>query len=155
MKYDLIAGGFVINRDYRVLLVDHKKLGVWLPFGGHVESGESPHDALIRECREELPGLELKFLQSTKYNVPLNFNVHVHDMPADNTTREPHKHCCINYVCTTDSSAFTFNRAELNGFKWFDYHSIRTCDRIPDNIKEFSLEAQKIGSKILSNFRFQ
>lgn len=38
----------------RVLLVEHRKSGLWLPPGGHLEPGEDPWDATVRECREEL-----------------------------------------------------------------------------------------------------
>jgi 8-oxo-dGTP diphosphatase len=37
-----------------VLLGDHRKSGLWLPPGGHVEADEDPHQAVIREAREEL-----------------------------------------------------------------------------------------------------
>jgi 8-oxo-dGTP diphosphatase len=37
-----------------VLLVEHRKSGLWLPPGGHLEPGEDPWDAAVRECREEL-----------------------------------------------------------------------------------------------------
>ena len=40
-----------------VLLGDHRKSGLWLPPGGHVEDGEDPRQAVIREAREEL-GIE-------------------------------------------------------------------------------------------------
>lgn len=43
---------FVLHRG-RVLLLYHAKLGLWLPPGGHVEHGELPDDAAIREVREE------------------------------------------------------------------------------------------------------
>jgi ADP-ribose pyrophosphatase YjhB (NUDIX family) len=36
-----------------ILLVKHKGLGVWLPPGGHVEEGELPHIAALREAFEE------------------------------------------------------------------------------------------------------
>ncbi len=38
----------------QVLLVDHRKAGLWLPSGGHVEPGEHPRTTVIREAREEL-----------------------------------------------------------------------------------------------------
>ncbi len=44
-----------------LLLGDHRKSGLWLPPGGHVEDGEDPHQAVIREAREEL-GIEAEFL---------------------------------------------------------------------------------------------
>ena len=46
-------------RDGLVLLVDRHPSRKWYPdcwdlVGGHVETGESPHEAVIRECFEEL-----------------------------------------------------------------------------------------------------
>ena len=37
----------------KFLLVHHKKLGVWVQPGGHVELNESPEEAAIREVYEE------------------------------------------------------------------------------------------------------
>jgi 8-oxo-dGTP diphosphatase len=37
-----------------LLLGDHRKSGLWLPPGGHVEDGEDPRMAVVRETREEL-----------------------------------------------------------------------------------------------------
>lgn len=36
-----------------VLLVRHRRLGVWLPVGGEIEPGETPLEAAVRELREE------------------------------------------------------------------------------------------------------
>lgn len=44
-----------------ILLVDHKKAGLWLPSGGHVEMNEHPRNTVRREIREEL-GIEADFL---------------------------------------------------------------------------------------------
>ncbi|GGT00199.1 DNA mismatch repair protein MutT [Streptomyces violaceus] len=38
----------------QLLLVAHRKAGLWLPAGGHVEPGEDPWATVVRECREEL-----------------------------------------------------------------------------------------------------
>ena len=50
---------FVVLDDTRgqLLLVAHRKAGLWLPAGGHVEPGEDPWATVVRECREEL-GIE-------------------------------------------------------------------------------------------------
>jgi 8-oxo-dGTP pyrophosphatase MutT (NUDIX family) len=58
MKYlrdaTYVVGGYVV-RDSRVLLLWHGGLARWVPTGGRIElaSGEYPHEALIREVREE------------------------------------------------------------------------------------------------------
>lgn len=36
-----------------MLLHPHRKLGIWLPPGGHVEPGELPDEAAVREVLEE------------------------------------------------------------------------------------------------------
>lgn len=38
----------------RLLLVAHRKAGLWLPAGGHVEPDEDPWATVVRECQEEL-----------------------------------------------------------------------------------------------------
>lgn len=45
----------------QILLTDHKKSGLWLPPGGHVDPGEHPKEAVRREAREELR-IEAEFL---------------------------------------------------------------------------------------------
>lgn len=49
----LISYFAVIDGDY-LLLVDHINAELWLPTGGHVESGEHPRATALREAREEL-----------------------------------------------------------------------------------------------------
>lgn len=49
-----------------LLLVDHKRAGLWLPPGGHVEAGEHPREAAQRECREEL-GITPPLLQEEPF----------------------------------------------------------------------------------------
>ncbi len=43
---------FVVH-DGRVLLLFHAKMGLWLPPGGHIEHGELPDEAAVREVFEE------------------------------------------------------------------------------------------------------
>lgn len=47
----------------QVLLVDHKKAGLWLPAGGHVEPNEHPRETVRREILEEL-GIEADFVMA-------------------------------------------------------------------------------------------
>ena len=57
---DFTVSIFVVRAD-EVLLIHHRKLGVWLPLGGHVELDEDPEIAALREAREE-SGLEIELL---------------------------------------------------------------------------------------------
>jgi 8-oxo-dGTP diphosphatase len=61
----LVSYFLLIDHDQGdVLLVDHRKAGLWLPTGGHVEPGEHPAATVRREAREEL-GIEAVFSSVT------------------------------------------------------------------------------------------
>lgn len=59
---DWVNAAFIVHpKEPKVLLVQHKKLGTWLPVGGHIELDtidKDPDAALTREVREET-GLSL------------------------------------------------------------------------------------------------
>ncbi len=48
-----VTGSALVIGPRGVLLHRHKKLGIWLQPGGHVDSGESPWEAARREAGEE------------------------------------------------------------------------------------------------------
>ena len=52
MDRHLTVSGFVVHEG-RVALHWHRKIGAWLPAGGHIEPGEDPVEATLREVREE------------------------------------------------------------------------------------------------------
>jgi 8-oxo-dGTP pyrophosphatase MutT (NUDIX family) len=64
----LVSYFLLIDHDHGdVLLVDHRKAGLWLPTGGHVEPGEHPAATVRREAQEEL-GIEAMFSPVTGEN---------------------------------------------------------------------------------------
>ena len=52
----------------KVLLHLHRKLGIWLPPGGHIEQGELPDDAAMREVLEET-GLRVELVGEKREDV--------------------------------------------------------------------------------------
>jgi len=46
------ASAVVIEEEH-ILLVHHRRIGAWLPPGGHIGDSELPHEAAIREVFEE------------------------------------------------------------------------------------------------------
>ncbi|HEY3034549.1 MAG TPA: NUDIX hydrolase [Streptosporangiaceae bacterium] len=86
MKYlrdaTYVVGGYVVRGD-RVLLLWHGGLSRWVPTGGRIElaSGEYPHEALIREVRDETglavsvaggAGLEVRDDAATPLPMPIS-----------------------------------------------------------------------------------
>ena len=59
-KIDFTVAIFVVQ-NAQVLVILHRKLGKWLPLGGHIELDEDPEQAALREAREE-SGLEIELL---------------------------------------------------------------------------------------------
>ena len=65
MKRHLTATAFVVWEG-RTLLTWHRKLGMWLPPGGHVEADEDPAQAAVREALEE-SGLPVRIVDARTY----------------------------------------------------------------------------------------
>ena len=58
---------FVV-RNGKVLLHWHRKLGMWLPPGGHIERDELPDEAAVREVLEET-GVEVELVGERREDV--------------------------------------------------------------------------------------
>jgi len=60
IRHPIVLGahGLVVDRHGKVLLVRHSYMRGWSFPGGGVKRGEAPKDALMRELREELGGVQ-------------------------------------------------------------------------------------------------
>src|SRR6266498_4058950 len=88
----------------KMLLVKHKKLGIWLAPGGHVEENELPHQAAEREFFEET-GVIVEVISSNAslfvegersqfLPVPFSSNLHVINKPRGSGVCEQHYVFC-------------------------------------------------------------
>lgn len=95
----------------RLLLVAHRKAGLWLPPGGHVEPGEDPWSAVVRECREEL-------------RVPATASPITGELPFFLTVTETrgsgvHTDVSLWYLLTTDADSVTsYDEEEFDAIRW-------------------------------------
>ena len=48
-----VTGSAIVVSELGVLLHRHKRLGIWLQPGGHIDEGETPWDGAVRETLEE------------------------------------------------------------------------------------------------------
>jgi 8-oxo-dGTP diphosphatase len=111
----------------KLLLVDHKLAGLWLPSGGHVEPNEDPRATVIRELSEEL-NLVAKFV----YPGPLFITV-------TRTVGDDGGHTDVSlwYLLRGDSSrAIEFDRGEFHAVRWFDFDEI-PFERSDPHIRRF------------------
>ncbi|MFD8733406.1 NUDIX hydrolase [Streptomyces sp. NPDC059618] len=119
---------FVVLDDTRgqLLLVAHRKAGLWLPAGGHVEPDEDSWAAVVRECREEL-GIEAT-ASSITGELPLFLTVM--------KTRGPGTHTDVSlwYLLQADSGTITsYDRGEFDAIRWLtDEQVLREPDESLD-----------------------
>jgi 8-oxo-dGTP pyrophosphatase MutT (NUDIX family) len=84
----------VLDAASRVLLHRHKRLGIWLQPGGHVDPAESAADAAVRETREET-GLAATHPDG----VPRLVHIDVHEGPRG------HVHLDARYLLYAEGTA--------------------------------------------------
>lgn len=140
-KIDWIVTAFILHpTEEKVLMVNHIKLGVWLPIGGHVELDENPDQALAREIEEEC-GLAVEMLCEKGENSsdavelyrPHSLNVHPY-----NAT---HHHIGLNYVARALSTEPRLAPEEHNGIRWFSREDILSGDfKMPENVRLLAVE---------------
>ncbi|HWP61352.1 MAG TPA: NUDIX domain-containing protein [Candidatus Paceibacterota bacterium] len=119
-KIDFTVCIYIVFEN-KVLMHRHKKLGIWLPPGGHVELDEDPIQAAIREAKEET-GLDIELVgESRKYNTPYAsqdlvrprfLNKHFFD------TSRTHEHVNLAFLARAHS-ADARHEVEGGEMKWF------------------------------------
>lgn len=104
-----------------LLLVDHRKAGLWLPPGGHIEVNEHPQETVKREAQEEL-GIEADFQMETPLFVTVTETV-------GNVAK--HTDVSLWYLLNgQDGSHFQYDTEEFHQVKWF------SVDQIPHTASE-------------------
>lgn len=117
----LIAYFVVVDGDF-VLLGDHRKSGRWLPGGGHVEPGESPHETVRRECLEEF-GFGATFLSDRPFFVSFVDTV---------GSTAGHTDACLWYALQGDRSGrIDLDSGEYIDARWFSLHELGEVDTDP------------------------
>ena len=101
MKRHFTSTGFVVRGD-ATLLHWHKRLGQWMPPGGHIEANEDPVEAVLREIREET-GVVAEVIPAQgaltfdyPEQLPAPYTILVEDIPGPG---EAHKHIDMIYFC--------------------------------------------------------
>lgn len=115
MQRHLVTSVFVFNpENHKFLMIKHKKVGKWLQPGGHLEKGENPHEAGIREVFEET-GINVKIINKLAISEYISEKTHVH---VD-----------FSYLAYPfKNQKETVNHDETDGLSWFSLRKILSDD---------------------------
>lgn len=121
----LTVAFYAVNKG-RVLLIHHKKMNKWLPPGGHVESGESIYDALLREIREETQldnyvvlGNRSPVKEEGRIIMPAPTFMDIH------AVYDGFAHQGLFYFIKATNDKVVLNKEEHNDIRWFTIEEMK------------------------------
>lgn len=130
----------VVHRGM-ALLHRHKKIGLWLPVGGHIDRDELPHEAALREVKEET-GLTVALYNS---DPSIDFgDVRQLMRPMHillENVNQFHQHIDFIYYATAQSDDLTPEDGDSEAMKWFTHEELARFDGAPEGVKILSREA--------------
>lgn len=129
-----VTGSAIVTGPRGVVLLRHKRLGLWLQPGGHVDPGETPWEAALREAQEET-GLEVAFATVGDDGVPPLVHVDVH--PGG----RGHTHLDLRYLVDggdADPDPPAGESQEIGWFAWPDAVDRASDERLTALLRHLS-----------------
>lgn len=133
MTRHFTASGVVLHSG-RVLLIQHAKLGWWLPPGGHLEIGEDPVQAVLREVREEV-GIECSVIAEEHFAhdhirvIPPPFTI-LQETSAEGDGQ--HEHVDFIYALRPLSTQVRTRTDEISNWRWVPVDEVGTLFTPPE-----------------------
>src|ERR1700730_4395745 len=131
-KIDFTVAIFVVHHG-KVLLILHRKLGKWLPLGGHVELDEDPETAALREAREE-SGLEVELLGERPPTTEPGTRALIAPRFLDiHRINDTHEHIGLIYWARPKNGSVTLAPAEHHHIRWCSAEELEALKPVMSN----------------------
>lgn len=145
-----VATVYVVS-DGATCLHEHERLGMWLPPGGHIDRDELPHEAALREVREET-GLDVELVvergdldSDTAASLPEPRHVLLEDINVHPDGGVGHQHVDFVYygeATSRDIDPDGHDEADPALWEWFTSADLRErADELADDVVEAGLRA--------------
>jgi ADP-ribose pyrophosphatase YjhB (NUDIX family) len=136
-----VATGYVV-RNGKTLLLYHKKLKMWLPPGGHIDEGELPDEAVMREIKEET-GLDVEILPAKRAGGHREMGVSFLHLPShvqlEDIPNHP-QHIDLIYFCRAKDGAEALS-GEHEDMHWYSADELKNAEHVRDEVRETGLAA--------------
>ena len=140
VKTCIVASGILI-RDGKTLLLKHKKLGVWIYPGGHVDDGEIPTDCVLREIREET-GFSARLIRPYDNGAVIDDGLS-HEVPQPFTTMYEnvhykdgtHIHYDLMFLAEPVGQMGEIDSGESKELGWFGREEVKSLDTF-DSVRQ-------------------
>lgn len=129
--FDYTASMYAL-RGSKLLLLRHKKTGLILPPGGHIEGDELPHEAAVRECIEETgyePELASKTYSNGSMDIQPPFHVNMHEI------KDNHWHYDFAFLSMNVKRISSAQQQENSDVFWVAIDKVNSHENIPKNVK--------------------
>jgi 8-oxo-dGTP pyrophosphatase MutT (NUDIX family) len=160
MERHLTVSGFVVH-DTKVALHWHRKIGAWLPAGGHIEPNEDPVQATLREVKEEF-SIEAEIVT---LDPQLDYEGGPRQIERpyavlDCWPEPDHGHVDLVYFCRSVSGYPGRSHDPENPIFWFSIDDLErgsaspageTPVGFPPDVRALGIEAIRLASAVASN----
>ena len=127
-----VVRAFLFNPEGKILLTQHRADTPWVLPGGHRETDESLHEAMIREIEEEF-WLQAKFFEIDREEVlhhrgkklthhPLP--IAIYDLTYKNAEWVDKSRTEYIFLMETSDTIEVTQKEEIHDFKWFEVDDI-------------------------------
>ncbi|MDP1722070.1 MAG: NUDIX hydrolase [Candidatus Gottesmanbacteria bacterium] len=141
------GSAFVVDRDLEyTLLTHHKKMNMWLQFGGHSDDHPNVVETAMREAREEsgLDDIRLSILGNSI------FDIDVHTIPAGGQMPD-HIHYDVRFLLIANKADQCTASTESNELAWIRLEDAADYNARPEFLRMVEKVMRLRNSGILSS----